>query len=84
MDDRLQTECVLVAGKFLDALFNLNTHLQSESRDPYLERQKRKDEFHSAWDHFACYDYNGLAMEEEVREEEAVDIEWVAVDDEDN
>jgi len=84
VEDFLQPECVLVSGTLFDALFNLNKYLQFESRDPYLERQKREDEFESAWDRFACYDYNRLAMEEEAREEEAMEIDWVTVDDDED
>ena len=51
-----------------------------EQRDPFVERQKREDEFECDWDRFACVDYNRLAMEEEVREEEAMEIDWVTVD----
>jgi hypothetical protein len=62
------------------ALFNLNKYLLFEQRDPFVERQKREDEFECDWDRFACVDYNRLAMEEEVREEEAMEIDWVNVD----
>ena len=65
----------------LAALFNLNKYLLFEQRDPFVERQKREDEFDCDWDRFACVDYNRLAMEEEVREEEAMEIDWVTVDD---
>ena len=41
VEDFLQPRCVLVSGTLFDVLFNLNKHLQFESRDPYLERQKR-------------------------------------------
>jgi hypothetical protein len=61
-------------------LFNLNKYLLFEQRDPFVERQKREDEFECDWDRFACVDYNRLAMEEEVREEEAMEIDWVNVD----
>lgn len=64
----------------LAALFNLNKYLLFEQRDPFVERQKREDEFECDWDRFACVDYNRLAMEEEVREEEAMEIDWVTVD----
>lgn len=64
----------------LTALFNLNKYLLFEQRDPFVERQKREDEFECDWDRFACVDYNRLAMEEEVREEEAMEIDWVTVD----
>lgn len=58
--------------------------MQFESRDPFQERQKREDEFETDWDRFACMDYNRLAMEEEAREDQdAMEIDWVTVDDED-
>jgi serine/threonine-protein phosphatase 2A regulatory subunit B'' len=80
--DFLQPECAPVAGALFDALFNLNKYLLFEQRDPFVERQKREDEFETDWDRFACIDYNRLAMEEEAREEEAMEIDWVTVDDE--
>jgi serine/threonine-protein phosphatase 2A regulatory subunit B'' len=82
-EDFLKPECKAVAGSLFDALFNLNKYLMFEQRDPFVERQKREDEFECDWDRFACIDYNRLAMEEEAREEEAMEIDWVTVDDED-
>ena len=82
-EDFLQEECMPVSGALFDALFNLNKYLQFEQRDPFQERQKREDEFETDWDRFACMDYNRLAMEEEAREEDAMEIDWVTVDDED-
>ncbi len=82
VEDFLQEECAAVSGALFDALFNLNKYMQFEQRDPYQERNKREDEFETDWDRFACMDYNRLAMEEEAREE-AMEIDWVTVDDED-
>lgn len=84
VEDFLQPECCQVSGALFDALFNLNKYLQFEQRDPFMERQKREDEFESDWDRFAYIDYNRLAMEEEAREEEAMEIDWVTVDDDDD
>ena len=84
VEDFLQPECAPVAGALFDALFNLNKYLMFEQRDPFVERQKREDEFETDWDRFACIDYNRLAMEEEAREEEAMEIDWVTVDDEED
>ena len=84
VEDFLQPECSQVSGALFDALFNLNKYLQFEQRDPFMERQKREDEFQSDWDRFAYIDYNRLAMEEEAREEEAMEIDWVSVDDDDD
>jgi serine/threonine-protein phosphatase 2A regulatory subunit B'' len=76
-EDFLQNECSQVSGALFDALFNLNKYLMFEQRDPFVERQKREDEFETDWDRFACIDYNRLAMEEEAREEEAeMEIDW--------
>mmetsp|Transcript_21734 Transcript_21734/g.46967 ORF Transcript_21734/g.46967 Transcript_21734/m.46967 type:complete len:788 (-) Transcript_21734:43-2406(-) len=83
-EDFLKPECAQVSGALFDALFNLNKYLLFEQRDPFMERQKREDEFDTDWDRFACIDYNRLAMEEEAREEEAMEIDWVTVDDEDD
>jgi hypothetical protein len=84
VEDFLQPECCQVSGALFDALFNLNKYLLFEQRDPFVERQKREDEFECDWDRFACIDYNRLAMEEEAREEEAMEIDWVTVDEEDD
>ena len=75
-------KCILIYFIFLllTALFNLNKYLSFEQRDPFVERQKREDEFDCDWDRFACVDYNRLSMEEEVREEEAMEIDWVNMD----
>jgi hypothetical protein len=83
VSDFLQKECVSgVSGVLFDALFNLNKYLMFEQRDPFVERQKREDEFQTEWDRFANADYNRLAMEEEARDEEAMEIDWVTVDEE--
>lgn len=82
VSDFLQKECSSVAGALFDALFNLNKYLMFEQRDPFVERQKREDDFQTEWDRFAFADYNRLAMEEEAREEEAMEIDWVSVDEE--
>jgi serine/threonine-protein phosphatase 2A regulatory subunit B'' len=84
VSDFLQKECRTVSGALFDALFSLNKYMLFEQRDPFHERQKREDEFSTDWDRFACMDYNRLAMEEEAREEEAMEIDWVTVDDEDD
>ena len=73
VEDFLQPHCSQVSGALFDALFNVNKYVMFEQRDPFLERQKREDEFTTDWDRFACIDYNRLAMEEEQREEEAME-----------
>jgi serine/threonine-protein phosphatase 2A regulatory subunit B'' len=82
VEDFLQPHCSQVSGALFDALFNVNKYVMFEQRDPFLERQKREDEFETDWDRFACIDYNRLAMEEEAREEEAMDVDWAAMDEE--
>ena len=84
VEDFMQPECAQVSGALFDALFNLNKYLMFEQRDPFVERQKREDEFDTDWDRFACIDYNRLAMEEEAREEEAMEIDWVTVDEDED
>ena len=79
VEDFLRLECCQVSGALFDALFNLNKYLQYEQRDPFMERQKREDEFSCEWDRFACVDYSRLAMEEEAREEEAMEIGRVLI-----
>jgi serine/threonine-protein phosphatase 2A regulatory subunit B'' len=73
VEDFLQAHCSQVSGALFDALFNVNKYVMFEQRDPFLERQKREDEFATDWDRFAYIDYNRLAMEEEQREEEAME-----------
>jgi len=82
VEDFLQHHCSQVSGALFDALFNVNKYVMFEQRDPFLERQKREDEFETDWDRFACIDYNRLAMEEEQREEEAMEVDWVTMDEE--
>ena len=82
VEDFLQHHCSQVSGALFDALFNVNKYVMFEQRDPFLERQKREDEFDTDWDRFACIDYNRLAMEEEQREEEAMEVDWVTMDEE--
>ncbi|KAL7458182.1 hypothetical protein ACHAWC_009727 [Mediolabrus comicus] len=84
VEDFLQPHCSQVAGALFDALFNVNKYVCFEQRDPFLERQKREDEFDTDWDRFACIDYNRLAMEEEQREEEAMEVDWVTMDEEED
>ena len=77
--DFLQGPCERVSGSLFDALFNLNKYLMFEQRDPFLERQKRDDEFQNDWDRYASVDYNRLAMEEEEREtdsQQMMELEW--------
>jgi len=76
VSDFLQVHCARVSGSLFDALFNLNKSLQFEQRDPFMERQKREDSFNSDWDRFAFMDYNRLALEEEGREDEDMDIDF--------
>merc|ERR1712032_455353 len=80
VDDFLQHHNTQVSGALFDALFNVNKYVMFDNRDPFLERQKREDEFETDWDRFACIDYNRLAMEEEQREEEAMEVDWVTMD----
>lgn len=82
VEDFLQPHCSQVSGALFDALFNVNKYVMFEQRDPFLERQKQEDEFATDWDRFACIDYNRLAMEEEQREEEAMEVDWVTMDEE--
>mmetsp|Transcript_24884 Transcript_24884/g.44801 ORF Transcript_24884/g.44801 Transcript_24884/m.44801 type:complete len:696 (-) Transcript_24884:186-2273(-) len=82
VEDFLGSHCSQVSGALFDALFNVNKYVMFEQRDPFLERQKREDEFDTDWDRFACIDYNRLAMEEEQREEEAMEVDWVNMDEE--
>ena len=84
VEDFLQEHCSQVAGALFDALFNVNKYVMFEQRDPFLERQKREDEFDTDWDRFACIDYNRLAMEEEQREEEAMEVDWVTMNEEED
>ncbi|KAL7537293.1 hypothetical protein ACHAWF_005722, partial [Thalassiosira exigua] len=82
VEDFLRPHCSQVSGALFGVLFNVNKYVLFEQRDPFLERQKREDEFETDWDRFACIDYNRLAMEEEQREEEAMEVDWVTMDEE--
>ncbi|KAL7465024.1 hypothetical protein ACHAXS_005352 [Conticribra weissflogii] len=84
VEDFLRPHCSQVSGTLFDALFNVNKYVHFEQRDPFSERQKREDDFETDWDRFACFDYNRLAMEEEQREEEALEVEWHNPDDDDD
>jgi len=84
VEDFLRPHCSQVSGTLFDALFNVNKYVHFEQRDPFSERQKREDDFETDWDRFACFDYNRLAMEEEQREEEALEVEWQNPDDDDD
>lgn len=55
----------LISGVLFDVLFNLHKFLRFESRDPFQEKIRREDIFHSDWDRFAHAEYNRLAQEEE-------------------
>jgi hypothetical protein len=46
-------------------LFNLHKFLRFESREPFQEKIRREDIFHSDWDRFAHSEYNRLAQEED-------------------
>ena len=56
---------LLVAGVLFDVLFNLHKFLRFEQRDPFQEKMRREDIFHTDWDRFAHAEYNRLAQEEE-------------------
>ncbi|RYG69770.1 hypothetical protein EON64_01920 [archaeon] len=49
-----------------DVLFNLHKFLRFEARDPFQEKLRREDVFHTDWDRFAHMEYTRLAQEEEV------------------
>jgi len=84
VEDFLQPQCLRVSGLLFDALFNVNKYMQFEQRDPFMEKGKKEEGHETDWDRFAYYDYNRLAMEEEAREEEAMEIDWVSVDEDDD
>ncbi len=48
-----------------DVLFNLHKFMRFETRDPFQEKLRREDVYHSDWDRFAHIEYNRLAQEEE-------------------
>ena len=51
VEDFLQPHCSqVVLGALFDALFIVNKYVMFEQRDPFLERQKREDEFGTDWD----------------------------------
>lgn len=56
---------MILVGVLFDVLFNLHKFLRFEARDPFQEKIRREDIFHSDWDRFAHAEYNRLAQEEE-------------------
>jgi hypothetical protein len=52
-------------GVLFDVLFNLHKFMRFETRDPFQEKLRREDIYHSDWDRFAHVEYNRLAQEEE-------------------
>jgi hypothetical protein len=63
--DLVRPDKRMISGVLFDVLFNLHKFLRFESRDPFQEKIRREDIFHSDWDRFAHAEYNRLAQEEE-------------------
>lgn len=58
-------DLLFFSGVLFDVLFNLHKFMRFETRDPFQEKLRREDMFHSDWDRFAHIEYNRLAQEEE-------------------
>jgi hypothetical protein len=62
-------------GVLFDVLFNLHKFMRFESRDPFQEKLRREDIFHTDWDRYAHMEYNRLAQEEEEGYEANMEID---------
>lgn len=65
LKDLLRPDKRMISGVLFDVLFNLHKFMRFESRDPFQEKIRREDVFHTDWDRFAHAEYNRLAQEEE-------------------
>jgi len=65
-----------LTGNFFNMLFNLNKFVAFEQRDPFLLKQQRTEagQVMTLWARFAAIEYARLAMEEEMREQEQVQV----------
>lgn len=70
LNDLLRPDKRMISGVLFDVLFNLHKFMRFESRDPFQEKIRREDVFHTDWDRFANAEYNRLAQEEEEEEGE--------------
>jgi len=69
LTDLLRVDKRMISGVLFDVLFNLHKFMRFESRDPFQEKIRREDVFHTDWDRFAHVEYNRLAQEEAEEEE---------------
>lgn len=63
--DMIKPDKRMISGVLFDVLFNLHKFMRFETRDPFQEKLRREDVYHSDWDRFAHIEYNRLAQEEE-------------------
>eukprot|EP01031_Cornospumella_fuschlensis_P027516 gene27516-33235_t len=65
LHDLVRPDKRMISGVLFDVLFNLHKFLRFEARDPFQEKLRREDVFHTDWDRFAHMEYTRLAQEEE-------------------
>jgi hypothetical protein len=58
-----------------DVLFNLHKFMRFESRDPFQEKLRREDVFHTDWDRYAHIEYNRLAQEDDDGYDVSMDVD---------
>jgi hypothetical protein len=62
-------------GVLFDVLFNLRKFMRFESRDPFQEKLRREDIFHTDWDRYAHIEYNRLAQEDDDGYDVSMDVD---------
>jgi hypothetical protein len=72
---RLFSLCYLLIGVLFDVLFNLHKFMRFESRDPFQEKLRREDVFHTDWDRYAHIEYNRLAQEDDDGYDVSMDVD---------
>lgn len=63
--DLIRPDKRMISGVLFDVLFNLHKFLRFEARDPFQEKLRREDIYHTDWDRYAHVEYARLAQEEE-------------------
>jgi hypothetical protein len=65
----------IITGVLFDVLFNLHKFMRFESRDPFQEKLRREDIFHTDWDRYAHIEYNRLAQEDDDGYDVSMDVD---------
>lgn len=80
IEDLIRIDKRMISGVLYDVLFNLHKFMRFESRDPFQEKLRREDIFHTDWDRYAHVEYNRLAQEEEESYDNSMDIDSARMD----